>query len=168
VTLNVLALVFMVPLGLSTATAVMVAKAYGASDAAGLKRAAAIGFAVTGAFGAAIGLAVWPGAAAVARLYTSDPQTVALGGGALALACIFFLPDGMQVVVAQALRARGDVVVPTFTHMTSYFLIMLPLAWVLAIGAGWGISGIVWAVIVASYISAGLLLARFWWLARRD
>ena len=41
VTLNVLALMFMVPLGLSTATAVMVGRAYGAVDPAGLSRAAA-------------------------------------------------------------------------------------------------------------------------------
>jgi MATE family multidrug resistance protein len=74
----------------------------------------------------------------------------------------------MQVVVAQALRARGDVVAPTFTHLASYILVMLPLAYVLAIPMKWGLSGIVWAVVIAAYISAGLLLGRFWMLARRD
>jgi MATE family multidrug resistance protein len=166
VTLNVLALVFMVPLGLSTATAVLVAQAYGAVDPKGLKRAAAAGFAVTAVFGVLIGIAIWPNAAAIARLYTSDSQTIALAGAALALTCIFFLPDGMQVVVAQSLRARGDVVAPTLTHLASYAVIMAPLAYVLAIPAGMGLMGIVWAVIIASYISAGLLLLRFRMLAR--
>ena len=32
---------------------------------------------------------------------------------------------------------------------------------------GWGIGGITWAIIVSAYVSAGLLLARFWMLARR-
>jgi MATE family multidrug resistance protein len=168
VALNVLALVFMVPLGLSTATAVMVAMAFGAGDTPGLRRAALLGFGVVAGFGLCIGLAIWPNAAAIVPLYTRDHQTIALATGALTLSCIFYMPDGMQVVVAQSLRARGDVVVPTFTHLASYLVVMLPLAYWLAIPMGWGISGIVWSVIIAAYLSAGLLLSRFWMLARRD
>ena len=168
VTLNVLSFAFMIPLGLSTATAVLVAKAYGASDMPALKRAAAVGFAVTTLFGVVAGAVVWWNAAALAPLFTADAKTIELAAGALALSGIFYLPDGLQVVVAQALRARGDVLVPTCTHLTSYIVIMLPLAYGLAIRAGWGLPGIVWAVILASYVSAGLLLTRFWQLARRD
>ena len=166
--LNVLALVFMVPAGLATATAVLVARAYGAVDARGLRRAAVVGFAVTIVFGIAIGLVIWPSTLAVVTLYTSDAQTIALAAGALTLCCVFFTPDGLQVVVAQALRARGDVVAPTITHLASYIVVMLPLAYVLAIPLNWGLTGIVAAIIIAAYVSAGLLLGRFWWLARRD
>ncbi|HLY78152.1 MAG TPA: MATE family efflux transporter, partial [Caulobacteraceae bacterium] len=81
---------------------------------------------------------------------------------------IFYLPDGLQVVTAQALRARGDVLVPSCTHLASYIAVMLPLAYVLAIPLRWGIVGIVAAASIASYVSAGLLLGRFWMLARRD
>jgi MATE family multidrug resistance protein len=168
IALNVLAMVFMVPAGLATATGVMVGRAYGASDMRGLLRAAGVGFAATAVFGIAVGLAIWPNAHAVMALYTSDAQAVTLATGVLVLSCIFFAPDGLQVVVAQSLRARGDVLAPTITHLASYMLVMLPLAWWLAIPVGWGITGIVAAVIIASYLSAGLLLGRFWWLARRD
>jgi multidrug resistance protein, MATE family len=167
VTLSILALVFMVPLGISTATAVMVSKAYGAGNGKAMQRAAALGFGATAIFGVLIGLAVWPNAALIAPLFTADSATIALSAGALVLTCLFFMPDGMQVVVAQALRARGDVLAPTLTHLTSYIVVMLPLGYLLAIRAHWGLAGIVWAVIIASYISAGLLLARFWILARR-
>ncbi|HEY1752779.1 MAG TPA: MATE family efflux transporter [Caulobacteraceae bacterium] len=167
VALSVMSLVFMVPMGLATATSVLVGRAFGASDPAALKRAALVGFGVTAMFGVAIGLAIWPTAGAIAAGYTADAPTVALAAGALVLVCIFFLPDGLQVVVAQSLRARGDVLVPTMTHMTSYFLVMLPLAYALTFPAGWGFAGIVWSVIIAGYVSAGLLLGRFWMLARR-
>lgn len=167
-TLNVLALIFMVPAGLSTATAVLVGRAYGAVDPRGLKRAAAIGFGVTAVFGVAVGALSWPFARQIASLYTYDAQTVALAAGALGLCAIFYLPDGLQVVTAQSLRARGDVLVPTFAHMTSYCVVMLPLAYWLAIGLRWGVAGIAWAIVIAAYVSAGLLLARFWMLARRD
>jgi multidrug resistance protein, MATE family len=167
-TVSVVALIFMVPAGLSTATAVLVGRAYGAVDRVGLKRAAAVGFAVTAVFGLAIGLITWPFVRQIAALYTYDAQTVALAAGALSLCVIFYLPDGLQVVVAQALRARGDVLAPTLTHLTSYIVVMLPLAWWLAIPLGWGIAGITWAIVISAYISAGLLLTRFWMLARRD
>ena len=72
------------------------------------------------------------------------------------------------LVTAASLRARGDVWVPTFTHLASYIAIMMPLAWWLAIPCGMGILGLVVSIIIASVVSAGLLLARFWMLARRD
>jgi multidrug resistance protein, MATE family len=167
VALNMAALIFMVPLGLATATAVMVARAFGAGDRPALERSALLGFALTALFGIAVGLAVWPAAGPIARVYTSDPATVALAAGALVLSCLFYLPDGLQVVAAQSLRARGDVLVPTFTHLASYIAVMLPLGWFLALPLHMGLTGVVLAVILASCLSAGLLLGRFWMLARR-
>ena len=168
VVLNVVSFVFMVPLGMATATAVLVARAYGARRPDALNRAAFIGFAVTGLFGLAAALAVWPSARLIALGYTSDPATVAMAAGGLALSCLFLIPDALQVVVAQSLRARGGVLVPTLTHLTSYALVMVPLGWVLAIRAHLGVAGIIEAIIAASLISAGLLLGRFWMLARRS
>ena len=167
-TVSVVALIFMVPAGLSTATAVLVGRAYGAVDPAGLKRAASVGFAVTAVFGLLVGIALLPFVHQIAALYTYDPQTIALAAGALALCTVFYLPDGLQVVVAQALRARGDVLAPSLTHLTSYIIVMLPLAWWFAIPLGGGVGGITWAIVVSGYVSASLLLARFWILTRRD
>jgi multidrug resistance protein, MATE family len=166
--LNVAAIVFMVPLGLSTGAAVRVGQAYGARDPVGVVRAGLIAFAVTGVFGAAISFAVWPNAALIASAYTGNPLTLAMAIPALALSCLMYFPDSLQVVTAQALRARGDVWLPTGTHLTSYIVIMMPLAWWLAIPRGMGVMGMGWAVIIASVVSAALLLARFWMLARRD
>jgi MATE family multidrug resistance protein len=167
VVLNVAAIVFMVPLGLSTGAAVRVGIAYGARDPVGVIRAGLIAFAVTGVFGVLVSLAVWPNAAWIATAYTDNALTLAIGVPALALSCLMYFPDSLQVVTAQALRARGDVWLPTGTHLTSYILIMMPLAWWLAIPRGMGIIGITWAVVIASVVSAVLLLGRFWILSRR-
>lgn len=167
VVLNVAALIFMVPLGLATATSVLVARAYGARDRHGVVRSAMIGFAVTTAFGVLVSLIVWPAARLIASGYTSDIRVIDIVAPALVLSCLFFLADALQVVVAQALRARGDVLLPSLTHLTSYVLVMMPLAWWLALPMGLGVEGLVWAVIVASLLSAALLLGRFWMLARQ-
>ncbi len=167
VVLNVAAIVFMIPLGLATATAVQVGRAHGAADEAGIDRAAVVGYAVTIVVAAVATLVVWVFARQITRVYTSDLTTVGMATAALLLSCVFLMPDALQVVVAQSLRARGDVLAPTVTHMMSYFLVMLPLAYVLAIPMHMGLQGIVWAVIAASFVAAGLLLGRFWMLARR-
>ncbi len=166
VVLNVAAIIFMGPLGLASATAVLVGRAYGARDRAGVLRAGLLGFAVTTALTALICAIVWPGADLIARAYSTDAALLALVAPALVLSCLFFVADGLQVVAANALRARGDVWLPTVTHVASYAVVMLPLGYILALPADLGLDGIVWAVIVASLLSATLLLGRFALLAR--
>ncbi|HEX3364397.1 MATE family efflux transporter [Phenylobacterium sp.] len=167
IVLNVAAIVFMVPLGLSTGAAVRVGRAYGAREPRGVIRAGLVAFGVTGLFGALVGLVIWPNAALISSAYTENPVTLAMAVPALILSCLMYLPDSLQVVVAQALRARGDVWLPTGTHLTSYIVIMMPLAWWLAIPRHMGIMGLVWSVVIASFVSGGLLLGRFWMLSRR-
>lgn len=161
VVLNVVAVIFMVPLGLSTATAVQVGRAYGARDTAGMSRAGWIAFGVTAAFALLVSVLLFPLRHLVADAYTGDPAALALIGPALALSCLFLVPDAVQVVCAQALRARGEVWIPTGTHMVSYALIMGPLAWWLALPMKLGVNGIVWSVIITSFVAAALLLGRY-------
>ena len=167
VVLNVAAVIFMVPLGLSAATGVLVGRAYGARDPAGMARAGWLGFAVAIVFGVLVSALVWPLAPWIAGAYTREAALIALAAPALVLSCLFFAADSLQVVAAQALRARGEVWLPTFTHILSYALIMSPLAWWLAHPLKLGLDGIIWAVILASLVSAGCLVGRFWLLSAR-
>ena len=167
IVLNVTAVIFMVPLGLATAAAVRVGSAYGAGDPAGERRATAVALGVTAVYGVLVGLVVLPLAGPIVGVYTHDAETLAMTVAGLALACLMFLPDALQVVAAQSLRARGDVWAPTVTHLASYVLLMAPLAWWLAIPMGLGLPGMIWAIIIASLVSCGLLLARTWMLNRR-
>lgn len=167
IVLNVTSVIFMVPLGLSTATSVLVGAAYGARNLRGVNRAAALGLAVTAVFAVAVALAVWAARGPIAGVYTTNVQVLAMAVPALMLACFFFLPDCLQVVAAQALRSRGDVWLPSVTHLISYAVVMAPLAWFLALPMRMGLRGVVLAVVVASLMSAGFLLTRLAVLARR-
>lgn len=167
IVLNVTAVIFMAPLGLATATAVRVGSAYGARDPAGARRAAAMAVLVTTVYGVVLSLTVWPLAGPIAGLYTDDAPTLAMATAGLVLTCLMLLPDALQVVAAQALRGRGDVWLPTGAHLTSYILVMAPLAWFLAIPLKMSLTGMIWAVVIASLISCILLLSRLWVLSRR-
>lgn len=168
VVLNVSAIIFMIPLGMATATAVQVGRAYGARDPEGMKRAGWIAFAVIGAVGVLSGLILYPTRHWVALAYTTDPAALRMILPALVLACFFLAPDAVQVVAAQALRARGEVWVPTVTHLISYALVMGPLAWFLAIPRGMGLNGVLISIIVTSFLAAAFLLTRFRMLDWRD
>ncbi|WP_374275470.1 MATE family efflux transporter [Brevundimonas sp.] len=165
--LNISAIVFMVPMGVSSATAVLVGRAYGARDRAGVIRAGACGlFAVVG-IATLIGLIVWPTAPLLVGAYTRETALLAVAVPALILATLFFVADGIQVVAALAVRSAGDVWWPTIMHIFSYGAVMFPLGYVLSHQGGLGVDGMVWAVIVASLISATLLTGRFIRVARR-
>jgi MATE family multidrug resistance protein len=167
VVINLAAVIFMVPMGLAAATAVMVGRAHGARSEAGVMRAAALGFGVTVAVLLLVCAAVGLNNDALAAAYTSNETVRDMAGAALLLSCLFYVPDGLQAVGAQALRARGDVWMPTATHFASYLAVMMPLGWALALPGGLGVSGLVWAVVAASAVSAVLLWGRFWWLRPR-
>jgi MATE family multidrug resistance protein len=165
IVLNVSALVFMVPMGLAAATAVLVGRAYGANDGPGVMRAGMVGVSVVTALTLLVAVGLWIGAPWVAAAYNRDPLLLAVVTPALVLATLFFVADGIQVVSASANRAAGDVWWPTIMHFVAYTLIMMPLGWVLAHQID--VNGLVWAVIIASLFSSVLLTGRFVRVARR-
>ncbi|MBV8971888.1 MAG: MATE family efflux transporter [Sphingomonadaceae bacterium] len=167
IVLNVAGVTFMGPLGIAAATAVLVGRAHGAGDPAGVRRAGTLGFATAAAVSLLVSAVILGAADAVAGGYTRDAAVRAVAAAALVLSCLFYLTDGLQAVGAQALRARGDIWMPAATHMVSYVGVLMPAGYVAAIVLHLGVAGIVWGTIVASAVSAGLLLARFYWLGRR-
>lgn len=165
IVINMSAIVFMLPMGMASATGVLVGRAYGARDRAGVLRAGLVGLSVVAALALIVAVAIWPTSGLLVGLYTADPVLVAIAAPALVLATLFFVADGIQVVAAQANRAAGDVWWPSIMHFVSYVAIMMPLGWVLA--HRMGVDGLVWAVIVASLVSGVLLTSRFVRVARR-
>ena len=165
--LNMTALIFMIPLGLSTATAVLVGRAYGAKDGAGVRRFGMLGFATAASLLIFVAIGVSLTAPWLAHAYTKDLSLIPLVTTGMVLCSLFFVADGLQVSGAQALRALSDVWIPTITHTISYVMVMCPLAWFLAVHRGWGLDGVIWAVIIASLLAAGFLMTRFWWVSRK-
>lgn len=167
IVLNFASIVFMVPMGLAIGCSVLVGRAYGAGDMPGLARMGRVSFTAAAAFMMSVCIVVLIGSQWIAAGYTSDDTLRAGVQAALLLSCLFFVPDGVQVVTAQALRARQDVVVAPVLHYIAYGLFMLPLGYVLALHFAHGVPGLIYAAAVASWVSAILLQARFMWLDKK-
>ena len=161
VVMNVAAAVFMVPMGIAAATAVLVSRSVGAGSIEGVRRAYRMGMTLAMAALALLSVVVFIDSDLVARAYSDDPALLAMTGSALLLSCLFFMADGAQVLSSNALRARGDVWWPTGMHFFSYIIVMLPLGWWLAVHRQGGLDGIIWSVIIASLISGIALSWRF-------
>ena len=166
--INVMGVVFMASVGLATSTSVLVGQAYGARNPADMRRAGALGLGATTALMVIVSVAVSVGAPAIAAAYTHDLAVQRITVDALLLAAwLFFIADGLQVVAAQSLRARGDIWLPAATHFFSYIAVLLPAGYVAAMTMRLGVDGIIWGITAASVIAATLLLGRFAWLSRR-
>ncbi|MCC6213901.1 MAG: MATE family efflux transporter [Polyangiaceae bacterium] len=168
IVLNVLALVFMVALGLGTATSVLVSEAIGRGDLPAARRAGWAGLGLNTGFMALAGAVLLLLAGPIAHAYTTDSAIAAVVVASAAIAAIVLAPDGGQVVMAQALRARGDNWFPTGSHVLAYALVMPALGWWLAEARGGGVPGLLQAILLASLLSCAVLAARFGALARAD
>ncbi len=164
--LNVMALVFMVALGVGAASAVLVSEAIGRRAPADAARAGwtGLGLNTIGMLIAAVLILVF--AAPIGRAYTADVELAALIASMMWVCALVLTPDGGQVVAASALRARGDNWFPTFSHILSYAVVMPLLGFWLAEREGMGVAGLVLAIFWSSVLSVSILLARWWALSR--
>lgn len=161
VALGFAALTFMCPLGLSIAVSLRISRARGEGREAALRP---IGF---GALAA--GLLMMAGFAlvfaAAGRLLTGtitpDAEVATLAAQLLLIAAVFQLFDGGQVISVGALRGLTDVRVPTIITFLAYWVVSLPVGYLLAFHTRLGPMG-VWAGLALGLgCAAGLLGWRF-------
>ena len=160
IALNCAALTFMVPLGISSAAAVRVGQQLGRMDPAGARRAGWSAIVLGAGFMTCSGLVFVSIPTWIARLFSPDLVVIRTGARLLLVAAAFQLFDGLQTVATGALRGAGDTKTPMLANFVAYWLIGLPVGYLLCFKLGWGAVG-VWIGLCAGLmmIGSGLLLA---------
>ncbi len=166
VALNVAAMTFMIPLGLSMATTVRVGHAVGAGDPRAARFSGLVGIALSGLFMAVMAVLIFTAHQMIARFYTDDAMVAAVAAGLLRLAALFQISDGLQVGALGALRGLKDTRLPLLIVLVAYWLLAFPLA-CLGVRAGLGPAGPWLGLIVGLTVAAVLLNLRFWRLSAR-
>jgi MATE family multidrug resistance protein len=162
--LNIGALSFMVPLGLSGAITVRVGDAMGAGDLKRARLAGRLGLAVvicTQSISCAVMLLL---PETIAAIYSNDTAVQAGTVSLLLLAAMFQLSDGVQVAANGALRGLHDTKYPPLITLVAYWCVGMPVGMFLAFEAGMQTRGI-WLGLVAGLSAAALLLT--WRFERR-
>ncbi len=165
---QILGLVFMIALGVGSATAVLVGHARGRKDLVGMARAGWLGLSANVILVFCIGASVSLAAPWIAPAFTVDPTLLAISTSLIAYMGFVVVPDTCQAVTAMALRARGDNWMPVLAHMISYYLVLAPGAWYFALHTDRGVAGILDAILIASAVSATFLVGRLYLVSRRD
>jgi multidrug resistance protein, MATE family len=161
IALNCAALSFMVPLGISSAAAVRVGQQLGRGDPEGARRAGWSAIILGVGFMACSGLVFVSIPTWIARLFSPDPIVIRTGARLLLVAAAFQLFDGLQTVATGALRGSGDTKTPMLANFVAYWLIGLPVGYLLCFKLGWGAVG-VWIGLCGGLMMIGSALLLTW------
>jgi len=161
IALNCAALTFMVPLGVSSAAAVRVGQQLGRRDPDGARRAGWSAILIGVGFMACSGSVFVSLPKLIARLFTPNAAVIQVGAQLLLVAAAFQLFDGLQTVATGALRGAGDTRTPMLANFFAYWLVGLPLGYVLCFRLGWGALGI-WIGLCGGLMIIGSALVITW------
>ncbi|QNM82564.1 MATE family efflux transporter [Sphingomonas sabuli] len=164
IALQIAALTFMVPMGLSQAATVRVGRALGAGDRDGITRAGWTAWLVGVLFMAtmAIGMWIFPGELVGLFLGPASSATVRdLAVTFVSVAAVFQIVDGAQVIGAGMLRGLHDTRWPLLFALFGYWALGLGIGSWLAFGQNWQGLGI-WIGLAIGLASVAVLMAARW------
>ncbi|EZQ14000.1 multidrug transporter [Halopseudomonas bauzanensis] len=162
VALNLSSIVFMVPFSLGLAITVRVGHSLGMDGARAGLFAAKVGIAVALLFAFLAASSFYLLDDLLPRLYTNDPEVLALSTALLFYAALYQFSDSVQVACAGALRGYQDTRIPMLLTLVAYWLIGLPSGYILGLtdlyGPARGPAGF-WQGLIIGLSAAALFLS---------
>jgi MATE family multidrug resistance protein len=169
VALQIAALSFMVPWGLAQAATVRVGRHLGEGNRPGIARAGWTAWGLGVGFMALMALLIWSIPRELITIFLDDTpenaRVIGLGVSFLAIAAIFQVADGAQVVGAGMLRGLHDTRVPMIFTFVGYWAIGIGVGAWLAFRRGWQGQGI-WTGLAVGLIIVAILM--IWRWSRRE
>ena len=161
IALHLASIAFMIPLGLSAASAVRVGQALGQGHRHKAVRVGWTALAMSVVVMAISGLTFYVAAEPLMKLFTNDAAVISTGASLMLIAAFFQLFDGIQVVGTGVLRGWGDTRSPMVANLIGHWVFGLPAGMLLCFWAGWGVQGL-WIGLSTGLISVALLLLWVW------
>ena len=167
IAIQLASLTFMVHLGFSQAATIRAGRALGRGDEINLRRGAkmAIGMSTVFAVATRAVFLLIPEPLIAVFIDPSEPEKAALlriGISLLAMAGLFQVVDAVQVLALGLLRGVQDTAVPMVIATISYWVVGLPVSYLLAFTLGMGGVGIWLGLVVGLSVAAVLMMWRFW------
>ncbi|WP_111642421.1 MATE family efflux transporter [Marinimicrobium alkaliphilum] len=170
VVLNVVSLMFMVPLSLGMALTLRVSYLLGAGHPETARALARSSMLLALGVAALYAPALLFGRNLIAQLYTNDPAVIEVALTLMVFAAAFQVADVLQVAAIHALRGYRDTRIPMFIMLLSFWGICLPLGYLLTftelLGPALGAPGF-WIALTTGLALASVLLGWRLWLVTR-
>ncbi|GAB4407089.1 MAG: MATE family efflux transporter [Bacteroidia bacterium] len=167
IAIQLASLTYMVVTGISAAAAIRVGEALGRRQGIELRRAGMSGILLGLAFMLVSALVFLVARRTLVSWFTTDAAVVEIAVGLMLLAAAFQLFDGVQAVGVGILRGMQDVRIPTLITFVVYWVLALPVGYLLAFPLGLGLDGIWYSFVGCLGLAALLLSWRFWRLTGR-
>jgi len=172
IAVQIAAVMFMVPFGISMAATVRVGHAVGRRDAAAVRRAGFVAITLGVIFMVAMMVIVILTRNVIPLLFlgsetAAENPTLLLAASLLLLGASFFIADGVQTIAAGALRGFNDTRVPLVLSAFSFWVIGFTSAYGFGFTAGLGAEGVWIGLSLGLAIYAILLVWRFQVLTKR-
>ena len=166
IALQLAAIAFMIPLGLSSAATIRVGNAFGRQDWVGLSRSGTVALAlsVAATLLTALLFLLVPESLVGLFLDDSNPDAELVLVNAVPLlfvAAAFQLVDGLQVIGTGLLRGLKDTTIPMFIAVFSYWGIGMTSAYAFGILLDWGAVGVWWGLALGLAFAAVLMNWRY-------
>jgi len=166
IALQLAAIAFMIPLGLSSAATIRIGNAYGRQDWVGLDRAGIVAILLVVAATLLTALLFLAAPRSLIGLFLDErnPDAVLVAAKAvpmLLVAAAFQLVDGLQVVGAGLLRGLKDTRIPMVIAVFSYWVIGMTSAYVLGFHTEMGAIGVWWGLALGLSFAAILMNWRY-------
>jgi MATE family multidrug resistance protein len=161
ITINMATISYMTTAGLAAAATVRVSYFLGNKDIKNLQLAAysILGMAIV--FMSCCAIVFIAGRHWLPHFYIDDLSVTSMASSLLIIAALFQLSDGAQVVCISALRGLQDVKIPSLLIFICYWVISLPLGYVLAFKMNLGALGIWLGLLLGLSLTAGAMFLRF-------
>ena len=94
-------------------------------------------------------------------MYIDDEAVISIASRLIIIAALFQLSDGTQAVGIGVLRGLTDIKGPTIITFVAYWIISLPIAYILAFNFNLGVDGVWIGLLIGLTASALMLTFRF-------
>lgn len=162
IAINLASISYMAATGLGAAGTVRMGQLLGAKRGGEALNAGKSLFSLTIAFMIFTGILFFTLRNILPSFYTTDSDVISAAASLLIVATIFQVSDGLQATALGVLRGMQDVKTPTVISFVSYYVVALPLEWLLGTYFGWGAIGVWVALAIGLTLSATLLISRFY------
>jgi multidrug resistance protein, MATE family len=165
--LNIVSFLYMIPMSISMAQTVLVGFEVGAKRYKDAKIYSWLGIILAIGIALATGLLVVLFRYQVAGFYSNEGTVIVLTAHFLIYALFFQISDAIQATAQAALRGYKDVNIAFISTLIAYWLICLPVGYLLAHHTGLGATGY-WIGLTFGLLAAGIFLsARLFYIQKR-
>ncbi len=157
---------YMVPLGISIAVSIRIGQAIGAEERSRLVPIGKAALLVIVMWMTLVMIGIVLGARGIANLLSDDPEVVTLAASMFLIVAAMQIADGVQGTMLGAARGMTDNRVPVAVTLVCYWIVALPLGYVLGFVADLGPNG-VWIGYGSGLAIAAVALTRRYFLMAR-